>query len=568
MTLHAGPIHILYDHGFLRYIKYGDSEVLRMIYFALRDENWTTYKPFIENEVLDIHDDHFKISYDCFHQFNGQRIYQWKAKIAGHPDGSIEFEIDGEALTDVLRNRAGFCILHPIKGLAGQPCTIFHPSGPPTLAQFPLHIDPEDPFKLIKTMQWHLAGHAYKLDFEGDLFETEDQRNWSDASYKTFCTPLSIPFPVLLKPGDTVYQKVKFKPIGILQSLPQTEDKINIQITNHKLKPPRIGIGASTEIKILNKEVISPIQDLKLDHYRIDIHLQNKNWKVEGIREYQNALALNLPVYIVLTLTNSFKQQIENFISWCGERKLNPAYLLFLSEGQPVTIPEIINEGLQFRSLFPGVQIGAGTDFGFTEMNRNRFNASGLDFVSFSVNPQMHASDDLTIIENIETQEELIKSTHEIFGPSIDVHISPLTFGIRLNPNATHPQKKPETNDEKADTRQRSPLAAAFTLGSLKALSIGECTAVTLYQTAGHQGILSDSGTAYPIYDALKIWNQISENLFLSTSSHPLLVDSIFSQTNNLKNLTLINYTNKTQTVYFENKGFELAPQEINTINL
>ena len=29
----------------------------------------------------------------------------------------------------------------------------------------------------------------------GDVFEMEDQRNWTDASFKTYCTPLRQPFP-------------------------------------------------------------------------------------------------------------------------------------------------------------------------------------------------------------------------------------------------------------------------------------------------------------------------------------------------------------------------------------
>ena len=120
MILHAGPFHILYDRGFLRYLKYGDSEVLRMIYFALRDENWTTYKPIVENEIIDTQPDQFNITYDCFHEEDNQRIYQWKASIHGLPNGTIEFEISGLALKEILRNRAGFCILHPVEGLAGQ----------------------------------------------------------------------------------------------------------------------------------------------------------------------------------------------------------------------------------------------------------------------------------------------------------------------------------------------------------------------------------------------------------------------------------------------------------------
>ncbi len=36
----------------------------------------------------------------------------------------------------------------------------------------------------------------------------EDQRNWTDASYKTYSTPLALPFPVEIRAGETVEQTV------------------------------------------------------------------------------------------------------------------------------------------------------------------------------------------------------------------------------------------------------------------------------------------------------------------------------------------------------------------------
>ena len=51
-------------------------------------------------------------------------------------------------------------------------------------------ISAENPFKDLTAFRWRCHNDWYILHYEGDIFETEDQRNWSDASYKTFCTPL------------------------------------------------------------------------------------------------------------------------------------------------------------------------------------------------------------------------------------------------------------------------------------------------------------------------------------------------------------------------------------------
>jgi len=539
-----------------------------MIYFALRDENWTTYKPIVENEIIDLQPDQFNITYDCFHEEDNQRIYQWKASIHGLPNGTIEFEINGLALKEILRNRAGFCILHPVEGLAGQPCTIHHPDSTAEQLNFPFHIEPRDPFKLIQSMQWNMDGHAYNLDFEGDLFETEDQRNWSDASYKTFCTPLSIPFPVLLKPGDTVFQKVIFKPVQTLPFLSPKKDKIILQLTDQKISSPRIGTKASESLEKPMDQVISSLQALQLDHYRVDIYLKNPEWKQKASNENQKAIALDVPLYLVLHLNELFNEQLIEFIDWSKEQTLQPSDILLLSEGKPITSVDIIRNLSSLRSVFPNSRIGAGTDFGFTEVNRNRFDASDLDFISFSVNPQMHASDDLTIIENIESQDEMIRSAKVIFGESTAIHVSPLTLRMRVNPNATNPQKKRNTGSELYDPRQLTPFAAAFTLGSLKALSIGGCSTVTLFQDIGPLGMLSEKGETYPIYDALLIWKQVSTNLFNSHTSHPLVVDSLYSRNEKSSTLILINYTKEHQTAYLSDSAFELDPEEIKTIQL
>src|SRR5260370_27025868 len=47
--LRAGPISAVFDSGALRYICYHGEEVLRGIAFIVRDKDWGTYAPAIEN---------------------------------------------------------------------------------------------------------------------------------------------------------------------------------------------------------------------------------------------------------------------------------------------------------------------------------------------------------------------------------------------------------------------------------------------------------------------------------------------------------------------------------------
>ena len=82
-VLKAGVFTVGYQNGFIRHIHYGDVEVVRSIYMALRDQNWFTYEHTIENESIKEHKDHFEIQYDCYYEVKQIRIFKWKVKIKG-----------------------------------------------------------------------------------------------------------------------------------------------------------------------------------------------------------------------------------------------------------------------------------------------------------------------------------------------------------------------------------------------------------------------------------------------------------------------------------------------------
>ncbi len=51
--LQSGSLSCIYEHGCLRYIKLGEIELIRMIYTAVRDENWYTADYEITEEKIE-----------------------------------------------------------------------------------------------------------------------------------------------------------------------------------------------------------------------------------------------------------------------------------------------------------------------------------------------------------------------------------------------------------------------------------------------------------------------------------------------------------------------------------
>ena len=74
---------------------------------------------------------------------------------------------------------------------------------------FPDLIDPVQPMMNLRAITHEPApGLQVTCRMEGDTFEMEDQRNWTDASYKTYVRPLALPWPYTLPAGSELKQAV------------------------------------------------------------------------------------------------------------------------------------------------------------------------------------------------------------------------------------------------------------------------------------------------------------------------------------------------------------------------
>src|SRR4051812_40262409 len=128
IALRAGPLSLIYENGDLRYIRLGRREILRRVYVVLRDRNWGTLPPVLSNMQIEQTDDAFQISYDV-EQRQGEIDFFWRGSITGDARGTIRFTMDGLARSSFLRNRIGFCVLHPIHECAAAACRIEHIDG-------------------------------------------------------------------------------------------------------------------------------------------------------------------------------------------------------------------------------------------------------------------------------------------------------------------------------------------------------------------------------------------------------------------------------------------------------
>lgn len=564
-TLQAGPLIAAYENGFLRRIRYGEAEVVRMIYFALRDRNWDTMESKIGNEKIGVGRNSFSVSYECTHFCEGRPVMRWEALINGNEDATVTFQIAGTMIEDFKKNRAGFCVLHPLT-IAGDNCTIVHPDASEETKTFPIDISPVNPFVDVTAMRWRCGGVEFALEFEGDIFETEDQRNWCDASYKTFCTPLRLPFPAEMKKGQTVKQKITLRAVEKLVPPAPTPRNITLTSPCTKIDLPRFGVGASTEVRHLSDEAVAQIRALRFSHYRIEVVPASDKWVADFSSSCEGAYALGLPLEVALCLSDKYAEEMEAFAVLCQQNKVRLKQVLLLSAKAMVTAQPVLDDIMALKGVFPRVAFGAGTNYNFNELNKNRFDATKADFISLAADPQEHAFDDITILENIAALEHLVKSTRGIYGHNTPVHLSPLTLRKRFNPYATNADDFFIEERHKADPRQREVFAAVWTFGAICALARGGASSVTFFQTAGNQGIMSAAGERYPVYEVLKQFAPYQgKALSILESSDPFIMEGVVLDG---KWLGVVNYSQDARTAEWEGQYVAVGPREVKFIAL
>jgi D-apionolactonase len=193
-------------------------------------------------------------------------------------------------------------------------------------------------------------------------------------------------------------------------------------------------------------------------------------------------------------------------------------------------------------NAFPGASLLGGTNGNFAELNRDRPDLSIMDGVSYPINPQVHSSDEASLIEALETQADTV-TTARSFSGSLPIVISSVTLKPPFNQAATEQEQPPLPGElpSSVDQRQMSLFAAAWTVGSLKYLAEAGAASITYYETIGWRGLverqsgslvpetfLSSPGMVFPVYHIFAdIADFKNADIYNCQSSQPLSVTGL-----------------------------------------
>ncbi|MEX2692771.1 D-apionate lactonase [Rhizobium mongolense] len=573
VRLRAGKLEADLANGSLRTIRYDGTEVLRAISYLVRDRDWGTYSPEISDLKISQKDDRFEVGYRARCDGPQNTTLLVDVRIVGSTD-RLDFEAEAVSETGFETNRCGFCILHPIVGIAGTRAAVEHVDGRIVATRFPDLIAPWQPFKDMRAISHDVMPDVKaECRMEGDTFEMEDQRNWSDASFKTYVRPLALPWPYAIPENQPVWQKtsliIRDGRRGPRPSAAAFGKTIKLKLGARTGTMPAIGLIITPEeadATLSAKTILSEIAPQEL-LFHFDpgsghgVEALNRFAAIAAIHRGRSTLEIALPCKkspAIEAATIARQMQLAEFnpdaimISPSVDRQSTPP-----GSKWPDCPPlEEVYAGA--RSAFSGIRIGGGMLSYFTELNRKQVPDGPLDFISHCTNPIVHAADDLSVMQTLEALPFITRSVRATYGRK-PYRIGPSTIAMRQNPYGSRTMDNPSGARipmANRDPRHNGRFAEAFALGyAIRALDADlEC--LTLSALIGSSGLIAgptepiQEGGRRPLFNTVRTLSALAGSSWqecLSSSPSKVLAFVVNGTTG--ARLHIVNLTGCEQTI-------------------
>lgn len=478
------------EGALLRDIRCQDLEIIRGLEFVARDENWGTLSP---NAAISAQHPGRLDLRGTFEFHDGPVC--WNVGIQLEP-GGLTITGRAEATSTVRTNRTGFVLLHPLLCL-GQSLEIIHPDGSLSQGCFPTLIRPDQPAMNIRSLRYAPADNLWlELRFEGDTFEMEDQRNWLDASFKTYCRPHALPKPYTLEAGKPIEQRITVR----LERRHAQVRVIEAGQPGMCARVPSIGLGVPMDAILPSQAEQALLAHLDPAFLLIEDDAANLRSDLGDWQQTTNAIGADAAFDLWCSDANCSAQRDKALCARIAEHQ--PAWLTI--DHTPGDLSSLVN---QLRQDQPDLALGTGTRAFFTELNRDRPACDGAgDFVRWTMTPTVHAMDDATVMQSLDTTPWSVR-TADSFGSGRSMMVGPQTLRMRFNPEqlTQAPVPSEAVPPDNVDPRQRGLFGAAWLVGHLAGLLHERVDRVAFFEPIGPRGVVyRKAGFVQPWFDELQ----------------------------------------------------------------
>jgi hypothetical protein len=577
--LRAGKLTAQLAGGNLRAITYDGVEVLRAISYLVRDRDWGTYGPTLSNLTVSETETGFTVTYNARCDGPTGMVLDISAAIEGYANGTLTFKGTARSASGFETNRCGFCILHPIVGIAGTPVTVEHVDGAIENTKLPGLIEPWQPFKGMRAITHNaLPGVSVECRMEGDAFEMEDQRNWSDASYKTYVRPLALPWPYQIRVNEPVTQQITLaitdNRAASGNTLTCADDTAIIRLT------PGTASGTMPAISLLitPEEAIASLALLqKPDAPRAQellFHFDpTAGHDGSALADFAEIAAIHpgiTSLEIAVPCQRPLDEEMQEIAAWMCSAGFAPDAIMVCPSidrqstppgSQWPDCPPLETVYTAASKAFPQVRLGGGMLSYFTELNRKRVPVENLAFISHCTNPIVHAADDVSVMQTLEALPFITRSVRAIYGEK-PYRLGPSTIPMRQNPYGSRTMDNPDCGRipmANRDPRHNGQFAAAFAAGYAASVLDANLETLTLSALTGPFGLYAgtdepvEEGGKRPLHFVINGLAGIAGQKWQAiTSSDPRKVMAFAVETNTGRTAWIVNLTAKERSVDLE----------------
>lgn len=494
----AGPVTAVLLDGDLRTVVVHGVEIVRRIYVAVRDLDWNTIEGAVESSRLEKTAGGFRFVQTSRHTA-GDIDLRITVEAVGDPDGALSYRMQATALSAFAYAKIGICVHHPVRGFAGQSYVASTPGGS-IRGEIPVAIGPQihlpdgtdaplwDPFSALDLT--HESGAIVRHRFTGNLWEIEDQRNWTDANYKSASTPAHLGYHHEARKAQVWRQSVGVTCHGF-PALARAARRTPLEL--------KVGAPVGARMPSLGVEVTGRAADpeavarLNPGHVRVTLDTARRSDATAALDAAGDAR-----LEIAILLRGEAASAAASVVDLLEPLENRVARLIVLHADEESTSGTTIAAVRDALGAVPYPVI-TGTDYYFNQLNRHRLPRGTADGVAWTINPQIHAFDDLSIMESLEAHADQVR-TARTFLPEGSLHVSPVTLRPRFNAVAVTTDGRAEIPP---DPRQHSPLTGAWTLGSIAQLATAGVASVTYFEASGPKGVVHDDGRTSPAFHVL-----------------------------------------------------------------
>lgn len=562
--MRAGAVELELDDAVLRHVRIGDTEILEQLYVAVRDEAWNTIPGHTVRKRVRRRADAFDATIELEFRHNPV-MFRCRIWVSGEPDGRVTYRIDGRAEGAFTYARIGLNLIHADASYGGRRFVARgargeqHGSFPTGVAPQPIVGGTEQPLiRAFTELEAALGGVEVRFVFDGDEFETEDQRNWADASFKTFSTPLDRPLPLRMAAHHELSQSATMVPVAThRRGVPKSDRGVHVELGEGLKRPlPALGLLCASHGEALTAHEAELLRTLRLAHLRTDVDTRDPHWRDRLGSAARDARMLDTALELAVVARDLLG--IEAVRAALGMLDARIARVIVLpaldsEDGDYAARRHHRTLAEPLRALGPLI---AGTDRSFAEVNRSAPDLAPFDGVAFPACSAVHVADDLGITANLPVLERLAAQAREIGGGS--VHIGPVTLATRDGPYPRGPEGS-NGLPPRVDGRQLSLLGAGWTLGAMAYLAAGAADTVTCHETTGWYGVVerdagsatprhfpSIPGGAFPIFHVLADLAEFQDGSFVpTTASDPRTITALALESNGRRRILVGNLTNR-----------------------